>query len=149
MRVPGAILVVGLCLATMLACSRTKLPTSRWEGSYESADVMVVARLEIDSKGQIFLSAPDEMGIGAVSADDRQALRKRLADGLAAAWGVAEPRVFDFDGRVFRKPGGIAPQLEWNPDENRMTAIIYLGLRPSIRIPLHAVAAFSDNPWPA
>ena len=147
LRVPGVTLVVGLCLVAALACTRSPPPTGRWQGSYESRDTMVVTRLEIDSKGNIYLSAPDATDIGNATDTDRAAIRQRLADGLSVAWGDAQPRQFDFDGRVFRKPGGVAPQLEWDSSQRTMTAVVYLGLHPAIRIPLHPVFAFSADPW--
>jgi hypothetical protein len=52
----------------------------------------------------------------------------------------------DFDGRVFRKPGGVAPQMEWNPDSKKMTVVVYLGMK-TVRIPVHVVKDFSDDPW--
>jgi hypothetical protein len=52
----------------------------------------------------------------------------------------------DFDGHVFRKPGGIAPQMEWNPDTRRMTLIVYLGMN-TVRIPMRAVSDFPGDPW--
>jgi hypothetical protein len=147
MRIIGATLIIGLCLAAGFGCSRSPLPSGRWQGAFESADVMVVARLQIDAKGNIYLSAPDATDIGNDSAEDRIAIRKRLADGLSVAWGDAQPRQFEFDGRVFRKPGGIAPQLEWDPDAKTMTAVVYLGMRPAIRVPLRPVSDFSNDPW--
>jgi hypothetical protein len=147
MRTSGKTLAAGLCLLAAFGCSRAPPPTGRWQGAYESRDTMVVTRLEIDSKGAIYLSAPDATGIGNASADDRAAIRRRLVDGLSVAWGEVQPRQLEFDGRVFRKPGGVAPQLEWNSDKKTMTAVVYLGLRPSIRIALHPVADFSGDPW--
>ena len=147
MRALRATLAAGLCLAAAFACSRAPAPEGRWEGTYESRDTLVVTRLEIDSKGNTYLSAPNATDIGNASDADRAAIRQRLADGLSVAWGEAQPLQFDFDGRVFRKPGGVAPQLEWNPDEKAMTAVIYLGMRPAIRVPLHFVQAFANNPW--
>jgi len=146
-RIPGVTLAAGLCLAVAFACSHSPPPSGRWQGAYESRDTMVVTRLEIDSKGNIYLSAPDATDIGTAAAQDRAAIRRRLADGLSAAWGEVQPRQFDFDGRIFRKPGGVAPQLEWNPDQKTMTAVVYLGLHPSIRIALRPVSDFSGDPW--
>jgi len=147
MRISGVTLAAGLCLAAAFACTRSPAPSGRWQGAYESRDTMVVTRLEIDSKGDIYLSAPDATDIGNAAAEDRAAIRRKLAEGLSVAWGEVQPRPYDFDGRVFRKPGGVAPQLEWNPDQKSMMAVVYLGLRPSIRIPLHPVADFSSDPW--
>jgi len=147
MRMSGKTMAAGLCLVAAFGCTRSPLPSGRWQGAYESRDTMVVTRLEIDSKGDIYLSAPDATDIGNVSADDRAAIRRRLVDGLSVAWGEVQPRQLEFDGHVFRKPGGIAPQLEWNPGQKTMTAVVYLGLRPSIRISLRRVADFNGDPW--
>lgn len=148
MRSLSAAVIVMFCLGAVSACSGTKTaPAGRWEGTYEASDAMVVVRLEITPKGDIYLSAPDALNIEAVPDDQRPAMRQRLADGLQVSWGDAVPRQFDFDGRVFRKPGGVAPQMEWNPDTKQMTVIVYPGLHPSIRISMHPVADFSNNPW--
>ena len=141
--------VCGIALFGVASCSRPATPpVGRWEGTYDSPDVMIAVRLEITQKGEIFLCAPDLTDIGNVPADQRGALRQRLSDGLAAAWGDAQPRPMEFDGRVFRKPDGVAPQMEWNPDTKQMTVILYLGTRPSVSVPMRAVGSFSDNPWP-
>lgn len=147
MRAARLTLTMGLCVAAAFGCTRTNAPTGRWQGTYESQDVMIAARLEIDPGGNIFLSAPDAMDIAGASSDDRLAIRQRLADDLTLAWGEAQPKQFAFDGHVFRKPGGVAPQLEWDPDRKSMTAVIYLGLRSGIRVPLHPVSDFSNDPW--
>lgn len=148
MRALTAILVAAFCLVSLAACSNAKTPpVGRWEGVFESSDTLVAARLEISPKGEIFLCAPDVTNADATPADARPGIRNRLADDLAAAWGSTEARPMDFDGRVFRKPGGIAPQMEWNPDTKQMTVILYLGARAGLRIPLKPVATFSANPW--
>ena len=54
----------------------------------------------------------------------------------------------DFDGHAFRKPGGVTPQMEWNPDSRELKLVVYLGMKPAIRIPLRSVKDFSPNPWP-
>ncbi len=146
MRTLSALFIAGLCLATAVACSKPKPPLGRWEGTFQSADTMIVARLEIDPDGAIYVSAPDALDIS-VNAD-RDSIRQRLTAGLAEAWGDVQPRVLDFDGRIFRKPGGVAPQLEWDPDSKEMTMIVYPGTQPSIRIKMRAVRDFSANPWP-
>jgi len=147
MRVLAAAIFSALCLATLAGCSASKQPPiGRWEGTYETDDDMVVVRVEILSSGSIYLSAPDAMDIAAVPANQRGPMRERLASSLAESWGEVEPRTFDFDGRVFRKPGGIAPQMEWNPDSKTMTVVIYLGMKTA-RIPLRQVKDFSADPW--
>ncbi len=105
----------------------------------------MVTRLEITPKGQIFISAPNAQDFGAVSDEDRAAIRQRLADGLEEDWGSAKSFDLDFDGKTFRRPGGIAPQLEWDSGTRQMTMIVYLGTRPAIHIPLRAVKQFSPR----
>lgn len=134
-----------LCLSAF-ACSAAKPPAGRWEGTYESSDVMIAVRLEIAADGTVYLIAPDAMDFGADA--DPGALHQRLAQELSEKWGEVSPRKFDFDGKTFRKPGGFAPQMEWDASANRVTVIVYLERRPGIRVPLHAVRAFSADPWP-
>jgi hypothetical protein len=145
MRIRGTAMIAGLCLVTVFGCSRPAPPSGRWQGAYATRDVMIVARLEIDAKGNIYLSAPDATDLSGVPDDQRATLRAKLSEGLEDAWSEVEARQFDFDGHVFRKPGGVAPQLEW--DGSHMTAVVYLGMRPAIRVPLRAVQAFSADPW--
>src|SRR5690242_8606318 len=147
MRIVAAALVTGLCLAGAFACSKAHPPAGRWEGTYESSDVMVAARVEIDSSGNVYVSAPDAMNFPAPGEDERAAMHARLAQGLADAWGEVQPRRYDFDGQTFRKAGGIAPQMEWDARTKQMTLIVYLERRPGIRIALHAVSDFSADPW--
>jgi hypothetical protein len=147
MRALSAALAIALSFATF-ACGRSNPPLGRWEGTYETADTMIVARLEIDANGAIYVSAPDALEIRATDEGDREVIRQRLAIGLDRAWGDDTPRQFDFDGTVFRKPGGIAPQMEWDPGKKQMTLIVYPGTQPTVRVPLHAVGNFSVDPWP-
>ena len=148
MRALLAVVAIGLCLVGLSACSNSKTPpVGRWEGAFETPDATVTVRLEITSKGEIFLSAPNATDVENASADQRSAIRQRLANELAAGWSAIEARPLEFDGRVFRKPGGIAPQLEWNPDARQMTAVLYLGLRAALRVPLRPVTAFDSDPW--
>ena len=88
------------------------------------------------------------MDIAGTPSDQRGPMRDRLAATLSSSWSDVEGRTMDFDGRVFRKPGGLAPQMEWNPDSQKMTVVVYLGMK-TIRIPVRAVKDFSDNPWNA
>lgn len=105
---------------------------------------MVAARLEIEPDGQVRVSAPDLVGIGQ---DDRGALREKLAADLADGWDQVAPRKMDFDGETFRKPGGIAPQMVWRSGTRQMWLVVYLGTRPSFRIPMRSVEGFSENPF--
>ena len=146
MRIFVRFLLVGLCVAGLYGCSHPKPPAGKWEGTYESDDAMVVARLEITSNGTILVSAPNAQDLSAMSADDKAATRQKLAQDVVDAWDSVQPRTLDFDGTTFRKPGGVAPQMEWDKDNKHMTLIVYFGTS-SIRIPLHAVSDFSANPW--
>lgn len=132
----------------LMACSPDRPPAGRWEGTFESADTLIAARLEIEKDGTIYLTAPDAVDATASDADARAGIRQRLADGLATAWNNVAPRKMDFDGEVFRKPGGVAPQMIWNASAKRMTVVIYPGTRPALRIAMHAVGDFSADPWP-
>ena len=90
---------------------------------------------------------PDVSGVGSDAAD-RAAMRDSLAQRLAGGWGDVAPRPMDFDGTTFRKPGGIAPQIDYDKASNTMTVYVYLGASPALRVPFRAVADFSDDPWP-
>jgi len=148
MRTIIACVAIGACLTMASGCSRAvKPPAGRWEGTYDAADVSVGVRLEIDRTGNVFLSAPDAIDFPQVSADVRNAMHERLAERLAEDWGDVQARRFDFDGRVFRKPGGFAPQMEWDAATRHMAVIVYIERRPGLRIPLRTVEDFSANPW--
>jgi len=145
MRALSAVILSSFVLVALVGCSSHVPPTGRWEGAFEAQDLMAVIRLEISPKGEIFLSAPDALDIA--PGTDKAELRQRLSQELAASWTSVESRSLDFDGYVFRKPGGIAPQLEWNPETKQMTAVLYLGMRAALRVPLRAVPQFSVSPW--
>jgi hypothetical protein len=141
-------ILAGLCLVTVTACSRhVPPPVGRWEGTYDSGDTIVAARMEITPKEQIFVSAPNAENIGDMSREDRAAIRRKLADGLAAGWDSLSPHKMDFDGKSFRNPGGIAHQAEWDAATRHMTLIVYLGKGAGIRIPMHSVKTFSPDPF--
>jgi hypothetical protein len=142
MRIVALALLTALALA---ACSHSKPPAGKWEGTYESNDTMIAARLEVGADGQVRVSAPDLLDIGAASAEDRPAMRQKLAADLDAAWGDVAPRTMDFDGTTFRKPGGIAPQAILK--SGRMELIVYIGTQPGIHIAMRKVDDFSDDPW--
>jgi hypothetical protein len=103
--------------------------------------------MEVTAREQIFVSAPNAENLGSMPAEDRAAVRQKLAGGLAAGWDSVPPHPMDFDGKTFRKPGGIAPQAEWDASAQRMTLIVYLDKGNGIRIPLRSVKAFSPNPF--
>ncbi len=138
--------LVCLALLCLAGCSKTPAPEGRWEGAYDAGDVIVAARLETTADASVRVSAPDAIGIAAPTEAERDVIRTRLAEGLAQGWDSVDPRKMDFDGKVFRKPGGVAPQMEWNPQTRSMTLVVYLGTQ-TIRIPMRAVKQFSDNPF--
>ena len=144
MRRIVSLILAGLALA---ACTKPMPPVGRWAGNFDSHGVMIDARLEIDGDGKVRVSAPDLMGVEQASDEDRAAMHARLASELAVGWDQVPPRSMDFDGEVFRKPGGVAPQIEWDKSQRRMTVVVYLGTRPDVRIGLHPVADFSRDPW--
>lgn len=145
MRTIAKISLVGGMLG-LAACSPTKPPVGRWEGSYQSANTMIVARLKIDKDGAIYLSAPDALNVNA-DPDQRAAIQARLAQDLDASWSLVPPRRMDFNGRVFRYPDHVAPQMRWHPASRTMTVIIYPGTLPEVDIPMHAVRSFDADPW--
>ncbi|HEY1613268.1 MAG TPA: hypothetical protein VGF97_06195 [Rhizomicrobium sp.] len=145
MRWLGAALFLGFCLVADSCSPGSAPPAGRWQGAYQANDTMVLARLEIDARGGIYLSAPDATDIPASA--DRTAIRARLSDELDTEWGSVTPRQLEFDGEVFRKPGGVAPQLAWDRATRLMTAYVYLGMKPAIHVPLKPVAAFGGDPW--
>jgi len=139
--------LAGILALLLFACSRPAVPVGRWEGAYESDDVMIATRLEIAADGSVRVSAPDLLDIGGATAEERSAMRLKLAADLAAAWADAVPRNMDFDGKVFRKPEGIAPQMLWNNRTRQMRIVVYIGTRPGIQIGVHQVSDFTNNPW--
>lgn len=145
MRRFAILLMTGLLLT---ACSRTpQPPVGRWVGNYESSVVMVDAWLEILPNGTVRICAPDILDVGDPSAEDRKAMHARLAQDLSDAWGEVKLRTYEFDGRIFRKPGGYAPQMEWNAKKHQMKVVFYFGTQKSIRIDMHPVKDFSEDPW--
>jgi hypothetical protein len=131
-----------LCLG-LFACADPRPPTGRWEGLYEDAGVIIVARLEIASNGKVRVSAPNAITSDSpLSPAERAGLVQQLQTRLAASWSSVEPLPLEFDGHVFRKPGGVAPQLEWDEDRKRMTMVYYSGNRTSVRVALTSVGEF-------
>jgi hypothetical protein len=131
--------------AVLAGCSDPKPPLGRWEGAYAGDDAMIVARLEIAPEA-IRVSAPNAFAaFSAMSDAEREAVQRDLTARLAAAWPSIAPSSFTFDGTIFRKPGGVAPQMEWDPEKKRMTLVVYPGLHDSIRLPLQAVDNFHSE----
>jgi hypothetical protein len=138
-----------LIFLALTACSKPQPPQGRWEGGYDGTGVLVAARVEIGADGQVKVSAPDLTNAQGAKPERLAQMREQLAADLATAWDTVTPRPFDFDGTIFRKPGGVAPQMEWDKDSNQMTLELYIGANPALPIPLRPVDAFHDNPWPA
>jgi hypothetical protein len=125
------------------ACADTSAPTGRWEGLYEDSGVIIVARLEIAERGKIRVSAPNAItNDSPLSPAERAGVIQQLQSRLAASWPSVAPLPLEFDGHAFRKPGGVAPQLEWDPGRKRMTMIYYSGNRSSVRVALSPVSEF-------
>ena len=131
-----------LCLG-LAACADPRPPTGRWEGLYEDAGVIIVARLEIAASGSVRVSAPNAItGDSPLSPAERAGLVQQLQTRLAASWSSVKPLPLEFDGSLFRKPGGVAPQLEWDAERKRMTMVYYSGTRSSVRVALTSVGEF-------
>jgi hypothetical protein len=138
--------VMLVTLLAVTACSKPKPPVGKWEGGMESGGDLVVARVEILPGGQVKIMAPDiTNAIG--SREQMNEFRARLSADLANGWSEVRPRSFDFDGRTFRKPGGIAPQMVWDKASNQMTLELYIGAQPAMPVPLRPVEDFHDNPF--
>lgn len=145
MRRFAILLLAGLLLG---ACTKHyDPPTGRWIGHYESPQVVVVAWMEILPTGEVRVSAPDYLDVGEPTSDQRDSMHKRLASDLSDSWAEVKTRRYDFDGRVFRKEGGVAPQMEWDPDKKEMKVVFYFGMQHSIRIPMTPVKNFGEEPW--
>jgi hypothetical protein len=140
------VLAAALLAFALSNCSAHPTPPSgRWQGVYEDGNLIVAARLEIDPGGHIRVSAPNAIGdFAAMSEEDRATLRARLVSGLARSWPSVGAFPLDFDGKDFRKPGGVAPQLEWDASAHKMTMIYYSGTRASVRVPLESVGDFDS-----
>ena len=147
MRFAAVTLVTLTCLLLGLtACSKPSPPVGKWEGGYESGGDLVVARVEILPGGQVKIMAPDITNVMG-SREQMNEFRARLAADLVNGWSEVAPRRFDFDGKIFRKPGGFAPQMVWDKASNHMTLELYIGARPALPVPLRPVDDFHDNPF--
>ena len=140
---PIAILAIAVFAAAGCSDSKTP-PEGRWQGVYRDDGVMIAARVEVGGDGRVRLSAPNAfMDFAHMEPADIAGVERTLAVNLAAAWPKVAPRTLDFDGRVFRNPGGVAPQLEWTPN-GHMTMFVYPGSKPTIRIELEATREFAN-----
>ncbi|MBV9420591.1 MAG: hypothetical protein JO348_12535 [Alphaproteobacteria bacterium] len=142
---PILALLFGVLVLT--GCSKPQAPAGRWEGGYDQDGTFIAARLEIETDGKVRVSAPDVTDPSLVSDSDRAMMRRNMAERLAGGWGEVVPRPMSFDGKIFRLPGRIAPQIEYDNTTNVMTLYVYLGTNPVIKMPLKPVADFSDNPF--
>lgn len=141
-----AILLIPLAIS---ACSKPSPPVGRWEGGYSVGGTIVVARVEVESDGQVRVSAPDITNFSNARPEQYQQERETLAADLATGWDGVLPRPLDFDGTTFRKPGGIAPQMVWDKATGQMTLELYIGANPALPVPLRPVDSFHDNPFAA
>jgi len=142
-------IAVLLVLAVLAGCSKPAPPQGRWEGGYAANGTIIVARMEVEADGQVRVSAPDITNLQGARPEQFQLEREKLAADLASGWDSVAPRPFDFDGKTFRKPGGIAPQMVWDKASNQMTLELYIGANPALPVPLRPVDGFHDNPWPS
>jgi hypothetical protein len=108
--------------------------------------VIIVARLEITDNGRVRVSAPNAItSEQPLSPAERASVVQQLQARLAMSWPAVAPLPLEFDGKVFRKPGGVAPQLEWDAERKRMTMIYYSGNRTSVRVALTSVGEFGAS----
>jgi hypothetical protein len=135
-----------MTLLVVAACSKPAPPVGKWEGGAETGGTIVAARVEILPSGLVRVSAPDVTYVTG-NRERINELHERLAADLANGWSEVKPRSFDFDGKTFRKPGGVAPQMVWDKDTNQMTLELFIGANPALPIPLRPVAGFHDNPY--
>ncbi len=140
-------IAAALAFLVLTACSAPHPPQGRWEGGYDNNGTVVAARVEIMADGQVKVSAPDLTNAQGAKPEQLEQMRERLAADLVTAWDTVETRPFDFDGTTFRKPGGVAPQMEWDKTTNQMTLELYIGANAALPIPLRPVENFHDNPW--
>ncbi len=145
--VPRALMPLLLAATLLAACSDPAPPKGRWEGGYAQNGTIVVARVEIGADGMVRVSAPDITNMQNAKPEQFEMERSRLAAELASLWDGVAPRPFDFDGKTFRKPGGVAPQMVWDKATGQMTLMLYIGANPALPVPLRPVDGFHDNPF--
>ena len=138
-----------LTLLLLAGCGKSQPPTGKWEGGASTGGTVVAARVEIGDSGLVRVSAPDITNLDGARPEVLLNQRARLQAELVNAWDEVKPRPFDFDGKTFRKPGGVAPQMVWDKATNRMTLQLYIGANPALPVVLRPVNAFHDDPFGA
>jgi hypothetical protein len=130
------------CVLFLAACGGGNTPpVGRWQGVHDGTEAVIVARLEINDKGIVRVSAPNAFVEDSnPSPEERQNIIVQLRARLAETWPQVEKTDLVFDGKVFRKPGGVAPQLIW--DGTTMTLVVYPGMHATIHMKLQKVADF-------
>ena len=139
-------LVAILAIATVaVGCSGDQAPVGKWQGAYSDDNAVIVARVEVQSDGQVRVSAPDAFAdFTTMDPGYKLAIEQNLRAGLAASWPKVAPRPFDYDGTTFRYPGGVAPQLRYDSSTRHMTMYVYQGgARPTLHIDLEPVDQFN------
>ena len=137
---------LGLLLA---GCGKPQPPIGKWEGGGITGGAIVVARVEIGADGLIRVSAPDATNLEGAKPEVQMGQRAELQADLVNSWNEVKPRQLDFDGKTFRKPGGVAPQMIWDKATNRMTLEIFIGANPAFPVSLSPVPEFHDDPFEA
>ena len=135
-----------MALLVVAGCSKPAPPVGKWEGGLDTGGTIVAARVEITAAGGVRVSAPDLTYVTGNSEQINE-MRSRLAADLANGWPDVKPRAFDYDGKTFRKPGGVAPQMVWDKDTGQMTLELFIGANPALPVVLRPVAEFHDSPW--
>lgn len=129
-----------------VGCSDNRAPIGKWQGAYSGDNAIIVARVEVQSDGQVRVTAPDAFAdYTQMSEADKMFVEQNLRAGLTASWPKVAPRKFDFDGHTFRVPGGVAPQLTYDSSTRHMTMYVYQGgAQPTLHIDMAPVAQFTD-----
>ena len=137
-------LLMAFAVLAVAACSKPTPPAGKWEGGTERGGVLVVARVEILPSGLVRVMAPD---ITNAAPEQIAGLRERLAADLVNGWADVAPREMEFDGKTFRWPDKIAPQMVWDKTTNQMTLQLYFGANRALPVILRPVDGFHDNPF--
>ncbi len=138
-----------LVVILLAGCGKPQPPVGKWEGGSMADGTIVVARVEIGSDGLVKVSAPDITNLQDAKPEVLLNERARLQSELVNNWDEVKPRVFAFDGKTFRNPGGVAPQMQWDKATNQMTLELYIGANAALPVVLHPVPGFHDNPFGA